>query len=1061
MNIIKYSIKDPVTVIVGVLLIALFGLISLFRFPIQLTPNIDVPIITVTTIWLDASPQEIEQEIIKRQEEKLKNVQGLKKMTSKSRRSVGEIRLEFDVGTNIDRARLDVSDTLRQVTDYPEKAQEPVIKASSSDESNAIAWLILEAREKGVYVPYVYDFVDDFVMPRLRRVPGVAQVRAYGGQEREVQVLIDMPKLAARALNVSDVRVALLRENINSTAGDIEQGKDEYQIRAVGQFEHLSDIANVVISQQPGGPVYVRDVAKVVFGHKEPDYIVRERGRVVMAIPVFREVGSNVIEVMAGLKKTIKELNSELLAQRNLKLVQVYDETDYIYSAIGLVRSNLVLGSLLAILVMLIFLRACGPTIVVAVSIPISVIGTFLTLSLLGRNLNVVSLAGMAFAVGMVVDSAIVVLENIYRHNQMGKSAFQSAYDGASEVWGAVLSSTLTTVAVFLPIVFIREEAGQLFRDIALAISAGVTLSMFVSITVIPMLAARVLHIGQTEESYKSLLYKITEKTSAIGARITKKIMELVSKIIGNTRYKLMTIALLVGLSVIGSIMLMPPASYLPIGNRNLVFAFLILPPGYSISENVRIGKQIEAFLSPYWYSIPEEIDLPKIQSKRDVHLPSIRNSFYVGFGDYAFIGVTSQEPERARELIPLVNRAWQQIPGVWGFASQPSIFGRSISGRGNTIDIEISGNDIDDVTRVALTMFGAIASNKQLGGKVPQPKPPNFMLGGPEVEFKPDRIKLARAGTDWQQISLMLSALVDGAKIGDFHDRGKKLDLVLKHKPSEIKNSSDILQTPIYTKRAGIVPLSNVVTRITTSAQQEIDHVEERRAVTLIVDTPKGMELQRTMEIIRNQIIMPLRKAGLIPHDVDIHLAGTADKLTSTLKSLSAGFLLAIIITYLLMSSLFGSFIHPLVIMFSVPLAAVGGFLGLRIVHLATGQPMDVLTMLGFVILVGTVVNNAILIVHQALHFIKRDKMDMNDALLKSVRTRLRPIFMSTTTTIFGMLPLVIMPGAGSELYRGLGAVIVGGLFVSTIFTLVLIPVLASFIPLRWIIGREIADEG
>ncbi len=1050
MNLIKYSIKDPVTVIVGVLLIAVFGLISLFRFPIQLTPNIDIPIITVTTTWADASPQEIEQEIIKRQEEKLKNVQGLKKMTSKSRRSVGEIRLEFDVGTNIDRARLDVSDMLRQVTDYPEKADEPIIKASSSDESNAIAWLILKATDKNLYVPHMYEFVDDFVLPRLRRVPGVAQVLAYGGQDREAQVLIDMPALAARGLNVSDVKNALIRENINATAGDIEQGKDEYQIRAVGQFEHLSDVANVVIAQQPGGPVYVRDIAKVVFGYKEPDYIVRERGKTVLAIPVFREVGSNVIEVMAGIRQAVKELNAGLLTQRHLKLVQVYDETDYIYSAIGLVRSNLILGSLLAILVMLLFLRAGKPTLVVAVSIPISVIGTFLALSLMGRNLNVVSLAGMAFAVGMVVDNAIVVLENIYRHRQMGKSAFQAAYDGTSEVWGAVLSSTLTTVAVFLPIVFIREEAGQLFRDIALAISAGVSLSLLVSITVIPMLSARILHSLPGSET--GIIHSLTEKTSAIGATITNFILSIVSRVIGTLRYKLITILLLVGVSIVGSILLMPPASYLPIGNRNLVFAFLIMPPGYSINENIRIGKQIENFFKPYWYSDKK----PIAEQLKHSQFPPIKNSFYVGFGDYAFIGVTSTQPRRARELIPLVNRAWQQIPGVWGFASQPSIFGRSVSGRGNTIDIEISGNDINQVTRSALIMFGAIASNKMLGGKVPQPQPPNFMLGGPEVRLEPDRVKLARAGANWDQISLTLAALVDGAKIGDFHDRGKKIDLVLKTKKGEIKGSPDLIQTPIYTRRAGVVPLSNLVSYITTSAQQEIDHVEERRAVTLIVDNPKGMELQRTMGIIQNQIITPLRKAGLIAPDIEVHLAGTADKLTQTLKSLSAGFILAILITYLLMSSLFGSFIHPLVIMFSVPLAAVGGFLGLRIVHMTTGQPMDVLTMLGFVILIGTVVNNAILIIHQALHFIKRDGKSMNDALIESVRTRLRPIFMSTTTTIFGMLPLVIMPGAGSELYRGLGAVIVGGLFVSTIFTLVLIPTLASFIPLRWISAVE-----
>jgi HAE1 family hydrophobic/amphiphilic exporter-1 len=1054
MKLIARAIQDPVTVIVGILLLTIFGLIALFRFPIQLTPNIDIPVITVTTLWPDASPQEVEREIIKRQEEKLKNVSRLKKMTSTSRRSVGQIRLEFEIGTSIDRARLDVSDMLRQVEEYPDKAKQPVVEAASAAESEASAWIILEATREGVYVPHFGEFIEDVIESRLRRVEGVAKITSYGGQDKEVQVWVNLPALAVRQLTLGDVQLAMARENLNVSAGDLDEDKFAYQIRGVGEFTTLEDVAEVVIAQQPGGPVYVRDVAKVSFGYREPDFIVRETGEIVAALSANREVGSNVIQVMARLRKAIAELNKTVLESKGLRLRLVYDETEYIYSAIGLVRSNLLLGGLLATAVILIFLRSFRPTLVVAASIPISVIGTFLLLSLLGRNLNVVSLAGMAFAVGMVVDNAIVVLENIYRHRQMSEDPFRAAYHGATEVWGAVLASTLTTVAVFLPVVFIREEAGQLFRDISIAISAGVALSLIVSITVIPMLSARVL--GKTAKT-KTLAMKLTAPFTRFGQTMSKLVMTMLGAAIRSTFSKFMTVLILAGASIAGSYLLLPPASYLPAGNRNLIITFLIFPPGYSLEEGSKIAEQFEAVLRPYWQAKAGSEEAGKLP------FPPIRHLFYVDIGDTAFMGVIAQQPEKVRQLIPLINSIWSRIPGTFGYAFQPSIFGRSVSGRGNTIDIEITGDDIDHVTQAGMVIMFQIAASKELGNQRPQPNPPSFMLGGPEVQLQPDRVKLARAGTTWDQVALAITTEIDGAKVSDFLDNGNEIDLVLKGQLDNGQYTQDILQVPIYTLRGGVLPLGNLVRYVPTSAQTEITHIEEQRAVTLIVEPPAGMEIQRTMEIIDEQIVAPLRQAGQIPPDVNIRLAGTADKLVQTGRALAGGLVLALVITYLLMASLFGSFLYPLIIIFSVPLAAVGGILGLDILRTLVGQQMDVLTILGFVILIGTVVNNAILIIHQTLNFV-RENMPPKDALVESVRTRIRPIFMSTLTTIFAMMPLVLAPGAGSELYRGLGAVIVGGLFVSSIFTLFLIPSLFSLLPDRWIVRsqqRRMVDLG
>lgn len=1044
MRLADRAIKDPVSVIVGVLLVGLFGLIALFRFPIQLTPNVDIPVITVQTIWPDASTQEIEEEIVKRQEEKLKNVQGLKKLTSTSQRSRASVKLEFDVGTDIKDARLRVSDTLRQVEDYPDDAKEPIIQSSQQSDENKIAWLILRAKRKDVFVPYMQEFVEDVVVPRLRRVTGVGNVDDFGGQERQVQVKVNFAALAARGLSVMDLRSALQRENINATAGDITEGKSDIPIRTPGQFEQLNEVAEVVIVQRSGGPVYVRDIATVVFEYKEPEFIVRHKGKTVIALGVSREVDANVIEVMAGIRQAVTELNDYDLKARGLHLHQAYDETDYIYSAIGLVRSNLILGSVLAVAVMLIFLRAGRPTLIVALSIPISVIGTFLALSLMGRNLNVISLAGMAFAVGMVVDNAIVVLENIYRHREMGEPAFEAAYNGTVEVWGAVLASTLTTVAVFLPVIFVEQEAGQLFRDIALAISAGVSISLLVSITVIPMLSARLL-AGAGETTFKT--NRVLNHFRFIGQFVSRLVLGLLDRILGSVQLRVAVIVVMISGAVLGSWILIPPASYLPVGNRNLAFGFMILPPGYGVDEGVRIGEQIESTIRPYW-----QVEAGSDEAKK-LPYPAVREFFYISLGSVSFMGVIAQEDRAIGDLIPLAKSSFAKIPGVFGFVSQPSLFGRSIGGRGNTVDVEISGHDLDKVTQAGRAMFMRIMANKDLGG-FPRPKPSNFMLAAPELQFRPDRVKLAMAGVSWSEIALVTATAVDGAIVGEFSDYGKKIDLVLKSGSSNPRYTQDLRHVPIATGRAGIVTLGSLVREVDTTAQEEIDHIEERRAVTLSVEVPRGMALEEVMTKIRQEIIAPMRETGQLHPGLDVNLAGTADKLVETGRALGGGLLLALVITYLLMCSLLGSFVHPLIIMLSVPLAAVGGFAGLNIMRAVAGQQMDVLTMLGFVILVGTVVNNAILIVYQAINLI-RAGAETKPALLESVRTRMRPIFMSATTTICAMLPLVIRPGSGSELYRGLGAVIVGGLAVSTIFTLVLIPALFSFVPTRWIAKR------
>jgi HAE1 family hydrophobic/amphiphilic exporter-1 len=674
----------------------------------------------------------------------------------------------------------------------------------------------------------------------------------------------------------------------------------------------------------------------------------------------------------------------------------------------------------------LIFLRSFTSTIIVATAIPISIIGTFIFMNLLDRNLNVVSLAGIAFAVGMLIDSAIVVLENIDRHRSMGKSAFKSAYDGAREVWGAILASTLTTIAVFLPVVFMQEEAGQLFRDIAIAVTSAVALSLFVSVSVIPMFSKQLFKlIGRKQRSPKS-----KSPLGSLGNLIQNGIMWLVKLATRNWMTRMATVLCFSIFSIYGAILLMPKMEYLPQGNRNLVINILIPPPGLSFNERKAIGEHIYQMNAPYF-------------GKDKDGFPGIKNMFYVGAEQIMLFGAISTHEQRAGELIPLFMRTIYSIPGMYGVSIQAGVFQTGL-GRGRTVAVNISGEDLNQIVQAAGMLFGAIKK------EIPQAQirpVPSLELLFPEVQIIPDRDRIKAAGMTARDFGVAIDVLMDGRQIGEFKQEGqKKIDMVLKASEEDISTPEKLYDSLIAIPGGKVVPVSSLSRLKRTVGITQIRHLERQRTVTLEVTPPSLLPLQEAMEIINSKVVTALAGQGVL-QGVDIGQSGVADKLTQTRKSLQWNFFLAAAISYLLMAALFGNFIYPFIIMFTIPLAAVGGLLGLKMVNLfIANQALDILTMLGFVILIGVVVNNAILIVHQALNNIRNSGMPYREAVLESTRTRLRPIYMSAATSIFGMLPLVLIPGPGSEFYRGLGSVVLGGLAVSTVFTVFVIPALLMF---------------
>jgi len=1008
-----------------VIIVVLFGLISLTRLPFQLSPTVVEPEVTVRTAWRGATPYEIEREIIEEQENTLKGLPNLIEMESDSRNGRGSVTLRFKVGTDVEEALTRVSNKLNEVPSYPENVDRPVVNASGAT-SSPVVWLILKTMAGNERPIETYrTFFENEIRQHIERVNGVSDLFVGAGTNAEMHVIVKPERLAAFGMTINDLIKTLKGENINVSAGILGVGGQSYRIRTRAEFNSETDIKNVVLRSDGSKRILVKDVAEVAFGYAKRRGVVLHNGVGGIAVGIRPEPGTNILAMTDLVEEKVKWLNETKLAQENLHFNWFYDQRFYIGGAIDLIKQNIWFGGLLAVAVLLMFLRSLRATIVVGLTIPISIIGTFILLDIMGRNLNVISLAGIAFAVGMLVDNAIVVIENIDRHRKMGKSSFDASLDGTREVWGAVFASTITTVAVFLPIIFIEEEAGQLFRDIAIAVVAAVTLSLFVSISVIPMFSNKLFGIkAKKKRQRKSIMV-------TLGNALANRMMGLVTFAIKNWMTRIMTISSITTLAVLCVWTLFPKMEYLPQGNRNFVLNILVPPPGLSNAAFLEIGQQFTDIAKPH---LGKDVD----------GLPGIGNLFYVGSEGFNMIGALSTHWDRAGELLPLFNKMIYSIPGMYGVSIQPGIFSRRI-GKGRSVELDISGGNLKKIASAAGVLFGTI--RKEIPGSQVRPVP-SIELTYPEVRIIPNRDRLKANGMNSKDLGIALDVLMDGTNVGDFKQEGKKkLDLIVKSADSGIQTPEDLFHAFLSTPSGQVVKVSSLADLEQTTGMSQIRHLERNRTVTLQVTPPGDITLQEALELIQEKVIPAVRGKGFLKN-LEVRISGAADKLIETRKVLQWNFVLAILIAYLLMASLFSNFIYPLIIMLTVPLAGAGGFLGLKLLNVfIVKQSMDVLTMLGFVILIGVVVNNAILIVHQALNNIHNKAMNYREAVLDSTRSRLRPVFMSATTSIFGMMPLVLIRGAGSEMYRGLGSVLLGGLAVSTICTVFIIPALLMFV--------------
>jgi HAE1 family hydrophobic/amphiphilic exporter-1 len=1030
MDLIRFAIDRPIAVVATVIMAILFGGLALSRIPVQLAPDVSSPVVTITTNWPGAAPVEIEREIVNPQEDVLRGLEGLDIMTSSSSTGQAQITLEFAIGTDMSQTLLLVSNRLDRVSDYPDEASEPVLNTSGDDDS-PIAWVLVLAGEGNTRsLPTYGDFIEDVVQDRLERVEGVSAVNVFGGVSRELQIVIDPQRLARFGLTVPEVVNRLRTENVSLSAGDVEEGKRRYVVRAEGNLNTIAAVEDVVLrSQTDGGPlgrVRIADVATVAFAYEEPAVRLRFNGDPGLAFNVVRERGANVIETMEEVRQTLDELATGPIAEQNLILQQVYDETVYIEGAIDLVTQNIWIGGGLAAMVLLLFLRSPRATLVVSLAIPVSIVATFVVMAATGRTLNVISLAGIAFAVGMIVDAAIVVLENIYRLRESGMPRREAAYRGAKQVWGAILVSALTTVLVFVPILVMQLEAGQLFRDIAVAISVSVLLSLLVAVTVIPALASRLLVRGQQ----KMLPLPGIDH---LGRGFKALVMMYVRATVRMRALGIVMVTLIAGTAITASVMFLPQLEYLPEGNRNLVFGLIIPPPGYNLDTTETIAERIEQTARPMWEAAPA-LEL-------EDGTPAIENFFFVATPGNSFVGATAMDGTRAGDLIPILSMPIFAEPGTFGFMTQPSLFGQGIGG-GRTIELNVSGQDLEAILAVAGQAAGMVS------GILPrseghQFRPiPGLELGAPEVRLIPNRLRLADAGLDARALAATVDAYNDGLRVAEITEGADRLNLVLLGDRSALSGlrTQDVGGFPVVTPSGQIMPVSALADVIVTAGPTEIRHRDRLRTVTLEVRPSDALALESAVALLENDVVAPLEAQGL-PPGIRLSVSGTADQLSQTWDAIQINLVVALLIVFLVMAILFESFILPLVILISVPVAAAGGVGGLALLNTFQVQPLDMLTLLGFIILIGIVVNNAILIVHQTLINLREEGMAPVQAIEEATNHRIRPIFMSTLTSIMGMLPLVLIPGEGAELYRGLGAVVVGGLSMSAFLTLLTVP--------------------
>ncbi len=1017
MALTETALKSPAGIGVAVAIVLLFGLVALSDLPVQLFPNIERPQISINANWRAASPKEIEAQILEPIETVLQGLPGMEIMEANAFNGGAWINMQFTIGTDMQTTLMDVIGRLNRLPPLPADADPPRVNmgGGGGGANESLTWFFVQLLPgtPGPIEDY-QQFLIDTIRPRLEAIEGVAGVEINAGAADELQITIDPYRAAQYGISIPTIAARAGRAN-DVSGGFVDVGRRQYTLRFEGRYSP-AQLSDMVLDWRNGSPVHLGDIADIEVARGKRQGFSIQNGNPAIGIQVLKANGANALASLERVKAEVDLIRAGPLQAAGLDIRQSFDASVFIKRAVAMVTTNLILGVILAIGVLWWFLRDRRATVVIATAIPISLLATVTVLFLADRSLNVISLAGLAFAVGMVLDAAIVVSENIVRHREQGEVPFRAALLGSKQVQGALLASTATTVAIFIPVLFLEDVEGQLFADLALTIAIAVVISLVVALTVLPALASTWLKPK-----------KLTDKDNAAtqpgwSRRIIKSLMLVTGS--PARRWGLIG-GLILGPALLAWI-LMPQLDYLPPVKRDAVDAFLNMPPGANVDtvESEVVNPIVER-LAPYMAGTKQ---------------PALKNYYIIIWPGGGTIGARVVEQSRVKELETIMrNEILAGIPDFQGFAEQGNLFGGF--GNGRDIALHLQAVDPEALNNAALRTRELLqqtfpGANVQMF--------PNSEGGQPEIRLLPRDERIVESGWDRPGVASLVRSFGNGQWLGEHFDGERRMDIIMRvggwETPEELASMPVINPLAAAGQADGnaLTTLGNLVEVVNTTGPGQIRRVSGRRTVTVSLTPPDNVSLETAVAAIQADVEPGIR--AILPADGALIYGGSADSLQAAIGTMGRNFLMALVILFLLMSGLFRSPKDSLLVVLTIPLATVGGVVALRLLNLFSFQPMDLLTMIGFIILLGLVVNNAILLVDQTRRA-EREGLSRDAAVEQALRLRLRPIFMSTLTSIFGMLPLLLLPAEGSVIYRGLATAIVGGMACSLVFTLLLLP--------------------
>ncbi len=1004
MKLSETSIKRPVLAAVMSLAIVLLGVISFGRIGVREYPDVDPPVVSVTTFYRGASPSVVETEITDVLEEQFATLEDVKTMTSSSREQGSNITIEFELGRDVDQAANDVRDRVSRVRgSLPREAEDPVIAKVDVD-AQPIMWIALNSETHSTLE--LSDVAERVVKDRLQRLPGVGNIFIGGERRYAMRVWLDPQRMAARGLTAGDVERAIAAANAEIPGGRVEGDEREFSVRTMGELETPEEFARIIVRRDGDSVVRLGDVATVEVGAEDERTATRYNGRPTVGMGVVKQKNASTVAVAQEVRAAVPRIQEAL--DPGMRLEIAFDSAIFIEESITEVRNTFLIALGLVILTVLLFLKSVRATLIPIVAIPVAVVGTFTAVYALDFSINIITLLALVLAIGLVVDDAIVVLENIFRHREMGRTRRQAAFAGMREIGFAVIATTIALISVFLPVAFLTGTVGRLFREFGISLALAVVISSFVALTLTPVLCS--LLLGEVrkrtasnwrERSFEAFFDGLN-RTYAATLRWAM------------ARPLVVAVVVIAVVTVTGWFYQRMPRELVPVEDRGAAFGIVIAPEGATLEYTDRYMRQVEDVLLP----LPER--------------RSLFTATGLGFGGpgrvtngFLFLRLAPRD-ERDRSQQEIVQSVFPQlmgIPGVLAFVINPP----SLGGRGSTSPVEyvLQGDDYQTLGQ-AVQAFMAEAS--ELGYLVNLDT--DLRLNKPQLEIRIDRERAAQLGVSVTDIGTTLETFLGGRVASQFTRGNKKYDVITQVRPGD-RAEPDVIRNLYLRGTAGLVQLANVVTVTETVAPKELNHFNRVRSATITANLAPGADLGQALDD------LDAIAARTLPDGVRTELAGQSLEFRQSSGSLTFMFGLAVVFIFLVLAAQFESFVHPLTILLSVPLAVVGAIVSLYFL----GQSLNIFSQIGLVMLVGLVAKNAILIVEFANQLRARGR-EVGEAVVEAAVIRLRPILMTSLSTVFGILPIAIGFGAGAESRRPLGIAVVGGVLFSTFLTLILVPV-------------------